>query len=176
MEETIYPDSIRISKSEPNENRPTQHDMHSDASDRRAKAGTDDDTMTRATEQTPLLSTSPAPSGSSLGPSHYFTTRPSTPTSETNNKWWPWSSGHTLPIHEPHVNDSISVSKIGKGPSSFIRKIRKSIFKNAKERTSKKALEHAAAVIIRSFPAVLLGVLLNILDGLSCESTYNIRY
>lgn len=56
-----------------------------------------------------------------------------------------------------------------------------SLKEKVKEAVAPKHLVHVASVALRSIPAVLLGCLLNILDGVSCTfqsfpSSYNVHY
>ena len=139
-----------------------------------------------ADEETPLLPSS-SPSESSRGPSLYYATR-SRSGSPARRSWWHWTrrrcsagqgpgepvssvfgNGHAL-ITAPGGND------LGKIKSGRIRWARTTLASSIRRTFSKQIVAEISKTALRSVPAVLLGMLLNILDGVSCMSFHLISH
>lgn len=131
-------------------------------------------------EETPLLpSTSPAES--SRGPSLYYGNRSRSSSPLPRRPWWSWTR-RSSPSREELRTGAMGngyglLGSTGTGPSSSpcskktlgkTQQFREMLVSRVRHVISKEVAVEVGKVALRSIPAVLLGMLLNILDGVSC--------
>ena len=127
-------------------------------------------------EQAPLLPPR-SPSESSRGPSLYYGTRSRSVSPPERRSWWPWSRRKPSPgpteVHPSAFGNGHGLLA-GPGTGSYGKKKSGKAKWNAltsglRRAFSKETAAEVGRTALRSIPAVLLGMLLNILDGVSCK-------